>query len=224
MNILKLLKDSFIDSVPIYGFLLLLNIPSFLVTPFLVLDLPTTGWKLLFYALAVLGNIFLIIWTRGASTYYIYSYFVQSNVSIFGAFKNTLPKLEQLILGSWMVLGVFLVGLILFIIPGIYLIVKYYFFAEAILIENRTAKDGMNRSSDLVRGRWTSVFLAILVNFLVFDYLANDLSSKIIVGLFPKIEERAGIIGTILGFLVNPFNQVYNVLLFMRVRQQSSPG
>ncbi|GAB1541183.1 hypothetical protein NUACC21_38530 [Scytonema sp. NUACC21] len=223
MNPLKLLKDSFSYSVPIYGFLLLLNIPSFLVTPFLVLDLSLTGWKLLFFAIAVLVNAFLIIWTWGASTYYIYYYFFQPKVSIFMAFKNTFTKVTRLILGILMVFGVCLLGLILFIIPGVYLLVKYNFFAEAILIENRTAKDGMNRSSDLVRGRWTSVFLAVLVNVLVFNYLANDLSSQIIVRFFPSIEDRAEMIGTILGFLVNPFKQVYNVLLFMRVRQLSSP-
>ncbi|MEC4814991.1 MAG: hypothetical protein SAK29_17185 [Scytonema sp. PMC 1069.18] len=223
MNPLKFLKDSFIYSVPIYGFLLLLNIPGFLVTPFLILNLPTTGWGLLFFALAVLGNAFLTIWTWGASTYYIYSYFFQPKVSIVRALKNTFTKIEELILGSLMVFGVCLIGLILFIIPGLYLWIKYYFLAEAILIENRTAKDGMKRSWDLVRGRWTSVFLAILVNILVFNYLANDLSSQIIVRLFPTIEDRAEMIGTILGFLVNPFNQVYNVLLFVRVRQLSSP-
>jgi hypothetical protein len=74
-----------------------------------------------------------------------------------------------------------------------------------------------------VRGHWLSVFLAIVVNILVFSYFPIDLSSQIIVQLFPTREYAyAEMIGRILGFLVSPLNEVYNVLLFMRLRHLSS--
>jgi hypothetical protein len=67
------------------------------------------------------------------------------------------------------------------------------------------------------------VFLAIVVNILVFSYFPIDLSSQIIVQLFPTREYAyAEMIGRILGFLVSPLSEVYNVLLFMRLRHLSS--
>jgi len=103
------------------------------------------------------------------------------------------------------------------------MLVKLIFFPCAIVIENRTAKEAIHRSSNLVRGHWLSVFLAIVVNILVFSYFPIDLSSQIIVQLFPTREYAyAEMIGRILGFLVSPLSEVYNVLLFMRLRHLSS--
>ncbi len=223
MNPLKLLKDSLTYSLPIYTLLLILNLPNFLLTNFLIFDLSTwLKFPLLVFAI-YLVNIFLFLWIWAASIYYIYYYLLKSRVGILRAFKATFKKNGQLVLGGLMASGLYLLGFILFIIPGIYMFVKTNFFPEAIVLENCTAKQGMNRSSALVRGYWWSVFLAIVVNFLVFGYLAVYLSSQIIIKLFPNIESaHAEMIGSILGLLLTPFSEVYNVLLFIRLRNLSS--
>ncbi|MBW4605018.1 MAG: hypothetical protein KME29_37090 [Calothrix sp. FI2-JRJ7] len=222
MNPLKLLLNSFTYTIPIYGLLLLLTLPSFILDNFLVLDL-STWLKFPFLIIIIyLANLILSIWIVGAVIYYVYHYLTKQKVSIIQGLQHSFKKIEQLILGSLMCSGLVLLSLILLVIPGVYILVKFNFFPYAIVIENCTAKEGINRSSDLVRGYWWSVFLGILV-ILLLTYFPNYLSSQIILKLYSNIEDaNAEMIGNILGFLVSPFRQVYHALLFIRLQRLSS--
>jgi hypothetical protein len=64
-------------------------------------------------------------------------------------------------------LGVAL-GLALFIVPGIYLLVRWGFVIQATVIDGKRGVDSLRRSSELVEGSWWRVFgVTLAINFLV---------------------------------------------------------
>jgi hypothetical protein len=60
-----------------------------------------------------------------------------------------------------------LLGLVLLVLPGIYLFVRWYVTAQAIVVEGLGAVDGLSRSGELVRGQWWRVFGVLLVSLLI---------------------------------------------------------
>jgi hypothetical protein len=73
--------------------------------------------------------------------------------------KRWLPMLGLLIL---MGLGMFL-GLLLLVVPGILLILRWSVAAPALVMEGRGIQGSMGRSADLTQGRRGSIFLLFLV-------------------------------------------------------------
>jgi hypothetical protein len=58
-------------------------------------------------------------------------------------------------------------GLILLIVPGVYLWVRWYLSAQAVVAEQLGPRRGLERSADLVRGQWWRVFgIALVISFL----------------------------------------------------------
>ena len=55
-------------------------------------------------------------------------------------------------------------GLVLFILPGVYLAVRWYFVPQAVIIDRRRGMEALQRSGELVAGSWWRVFgIALLV-------------------------------------------------------------
>jgi hypothetical protein len=50
------------------------------------------------------------------------------------------------------------IGLILLIVPGIYLAIRFLFFAQAIVLEGTGLTEAFGRSGELVKGSWWRVF------------------------------------------------------------------
>jgi hypothetical protein len=58
-------------------------------------------------------------------------------------------------------------GLLLFILPGIYLAVRWYFVAQAVVIDRRRGVDALQRSGELVTDSWWRVFgIGLLVTLI----------------------------------------------------------
>jgi hypothetical protein len=54
-------------------------------------------------------------------------------------------------------------GLVLLIVPGVYLWARWYLSAQAVVAENLGPVEGLQRSSELVRGQWWRIFGAAFV-------------------------------------------------------------
>ncbi|HEU5252044.1 MAG TPA: hypothetical protein VFU16_01795 [Solirubrobacterales bacterium] len=81
--------------------------------------------------------------------------------------RAALPVLLPLI-GAGFVVGIGLVlGLLLLIVPGLFLMTIWAVTAPAIVIERRRVFDALRRSRDLVRGNGWPVFGVVLVTFLI---------------------------------------------------------
>jgi hypothetical protein len=62
------------------------------------------------------------------------------------------------------------VGLFFLIIPGLYLLVRWFLFPQAVALEDRRGVDPLRRSGELIEGRWIRaagvILLANLIGFL----------------------------------------------------------
>jgi hypothetical protein len=55
------------------------------------------------------------------------------------------------------------VGFVLFIVPGVWLLVRFSFAAQAVVVEGRRGPQALARSAQVVRGRWWSTFGRLIV-------------------------------------------------------------
>ena len=77
------------------------------------------------------------------------------------------PRLAAAIVGGvFAAIGIF-IGLVLLIIPGLYLLTIWSMLIPVIVIEERSAQDAFGRSREIVRGNGWSVFGLIVVTFLI---------------------------------------------------------
>jgi MFS family permease len=78
-------------------------------------------------------------------------------------FERVRPQLPALIVAGVLAgLGI-LGGLILFIIPGLFLLTRWALIAPVIVLEKRRAGEAFSRSWDLVKGHSWSVFAVIII-------------------------------------------------------------
>jgi hypothetical protein len=68
-------------------------------------------------------------------------------------------------------------GLVLLIVPGVWLLVLWYFAAQAAVIEGASPVQAVRRSSELVRGSWWRVFGLIVATGLLFGFAGAVLTA-----------------------------------------------
>ena len=91
------------------------------------------------------------------------------------------------------------VGVIFFVIPGIYMAVMFAFFAQVIVLEpNARIFAGFSRSSALVRGSWWRVF-----GILLLIYIGIDLAEVIIAGVVDSAFRTEPVLATTLITVIN---------------------
>lgn len=111
------------------------------------------------------------------------------------------------------------VGLVLFIVPGVYLWVRYQFAPQAIVVEHASLGRAFSRSSEIVRGSWWRVFGidllifggATLVNIVAFLILALLGSGASAIGLPSGVVLLVGM--SALWALMDPI--VFGVMLLL---------
>lgn len=166
----------------------------------------------------VLGIIGSAVQTlNGAALVYAAGQAVQGNVvDPMGAWMAVIGKLIVLMVVS-LVVGILAgIGLVLIItIPVvIYLAVRWGFFAQAYLIENREPMASFSRSSELVQGQWWRVLGIIIVVGIVIGIVTGVLTGVLsaVLGMLGFI----GIVvaGTIAGAIMGPMFPIAHTLLY----------
>jgi len=148
--------------------------------------------------------------------------------------KNALQRVFAGRIGWKIFLGGLLVGLgvvcglILFIIPGIYLIIRWSFVTQAIVLEKEGVRDSLKRSGDLVRGNFWLVFFAYIISFAISLIATYGLNYLIIISLgiigFNFYSAAGAFLikltpGVYIGSLVTgPFLFLTNVVLYYSLR------
>lgn len=116
-----------------------------------------------------------------------------------------------------------LIGLVLLIIPGVYLLVRWVFIAQAIVLEGMGIAKAFSRSAALVRGNWWHVFKVGAVVTVV------GIAPALVVGGFSLWALPArwrDAVTTVLVPLVWPFIVGAQTLLYydLRLRVEGSKG
>ncbi len=65
------------------------------------------------------------------------------------------------------------IGFVLLIVPGVFLLVRWYFAAQAAVIDGTSPSASLNRSTGLVQGRWWETFGALLLGVVIFGGAAT---------------------------------------------------
>jgi len=71
------------------------------------------------------------------------------------------------------------IGFVCLIVPGIWLMVRWYFGAQAAVLDGTSPGVSLDRSSELVKGRWWETFRALLLSIVVFGF-AGLIASTIV--------------------------------------------
>jgi hypothetical protein len=219
----RLLQDSFTLVKPIYSSLLLL------VIPLLILDLPQfllpKGISII--VVFFIGEFLMISLILGASLFYTYQKLTHREVTVFESLQKAINKLPQILLSRVLEYIIVISTTLLLFFPGIYFSVRLFFIVFGIIIENHSATGAISRSWQLVKGRWWSVFWALLV-MLIALYVPILLIGMIVASVFgvSSIELYLGIesgpafiiytlVSSIFVFFVNPMLIMYQTLMFM---------
>lgn len=84
-----------------------------------------------------------------------------SNLGI--SFNYTISKLPSLLVAQFVAGILILVGMLLFILPGLILAMMFSLIAPAIIIEQKSAFESLERSRKLVRKRWLKTFALLII-------------------------------------------------------------
>jgi hypothetical protein len=114
-------------------------------------------------------------------------------------------------------------GLLLFIVPGVFLLVRWYFVPQAVVIEDARGADALRRSGRLVEGFWWRTFgLVILAN------VAAAVPGVLLLGPFSAIAENADravweLVGTAVATSVTtPFVALFATFLYYDLRARKA--
>lgn len=132
------------------------------------------------------------------------------------AFARARPFVLPILVGSVLAaLGIF-AGLLLLIVPGIVLAVRWAIWTPALVLEERGPTSALGRSNQLVKGHsWT--ILAIVLITAVLSGIAGSLLQAAF-SAFPRFVEIA-LGSTIANAAVVPFSAIALTLSFFRLRE-----
>ncbi len=97
--------------------------------------------------------------------------------SVSESFAYARARIVSLLSVGLIVTVLVIVGLILFIIPGIYALVALSVAVPALMQEGLRGRAAVRRSMELVRGRWWATFARLLAMVILYIVLAGLLSS-----------------------------------------------
>jgi hypothetical protein len=128
-------------------------------------------------------------------------------------------------LGAIIVAGILLglgiaIGLVLLIIPGLYLLTIWVAVIPAVVLENRGIIESFGRSRELVRGHGWNVFGVIILTIL----LLIGISIVVALILSPLDDWLGSLIGRFFtNVVVGPFVVVVWTLVYYRLRATEQP-
>lgn len=139
-------------------------------------------WALVGLVLSIVGT----FWVQGALTEAVRD--VRDgriDTTIGELYERTRPRLPALIVaGILAALGIGL-GLILLIVPGLYLLTRWVLITPVIVVEKRSAGESFGRSSELTAGhRWT--VLGVIAVTLVILLVGSAIVSGILSAILPE--------------------------------------
>jgi len=144
----------------------------------------------------------------------------QADIPIAELFGRVAPVLGPLI-GAGLLAGLGIgIGLLLFIVPGLYLMTRWALIVPAIVLEKTPAMQSFGRSSQLVTGNGWNM-LGLLVIIFVIAVISGAIVSGVLGSIFPTFLGN-WIGNTIANSLVTPF-QAIAITLVYRDLSRTSP-
>jgi hypothetical protein len=147
----------------------------------------------------------------------------RADLSVSETFSQVYPRLGTIIVAGLLLGLAIAVGLLLLIVPGLYLMTIWIAVIPAIVLENRGIGESFGRSRELVRGYGWNVFGIIVLTILIL------LGVGITIGLIlsPLAEWLASLVQQIVAnTIVTPFVVAVWTLVYYRLkgREEAAPA
>jgi len=217
LDILEIVKKSFLLYKANLSLFLVISLLTYSVSLleqlFHVLNI-SIGW---FGLVTFIGGLIISFWGHIALLYAISERYSQKEVTIKEAFVNTKNKIWRFICVSIFCAFLFLGGLLLCVIPGLYWGVIFGLAGMLVVLEDRSFFDSLKRSKNLIRGYFWPVFLLgwlvglIFLPFYAIYFLNIPLKVKILCVFFFSI-------------LYGPFGTAVTINLYHRLKQLKEGG
>jgi hypothetical protein len=140
-------------------------------------------------------------------------------VDVPAAFRQVLRRFITLIVASVLVVVLISVGAILFLLPALYVIARFYAVRQAIMLEDAGVGRSLSRASELSKGfKWhilaTLFFIVVLV-------LAVDLGVSVLVARLPS-QVLINLFSTALAVVIGPLFGIAETALYydLRIRKE----
>ncbi len=220
MNIQRAIQET-VNQGNLIGKLALILLPTTLL--YAIPSASASAGTILIYPIAAVLSVFF----NGAALVYAYYASQGRTLSLGSAFKQAAGRFLPLLATSLMVFLVVASGLLLFVLPGIYLGVRLAFAACAAAVEDDSPIEALSRSWTLTSGRVWKLFCAALV--LMVAVALMGLALGLILGLLGSLflaltpgdaESLAPLINAAGSLLGGAVGVIYIVVLY----RQLSPG
>jgi len=213
LNPFSLLQRSFEVVGPIYGLLVILASPGFII-PVVAGLIPRFG------GILNLAYVLIVAPILGGAALWLVDQHLKRQAPLLGnSLDRAVSKAVPLVFGSILAGLLSFLASILLIIPGIYVGVKLAFTFCAIALENQGTIGGLRYSWNLVKGRWWGVFWALLIGGFILGFgvgLIVVLVSRVVADFGDSV---VNVVRTAAGTAVVPIFWVYVVLLFRSLQR-----
>jgi hypothetical protein len=175
----------------------------------------TTSWAVGIAGLvAVLAGLLMFLVLTGAITRAVAAEVVGEDPSLEQSYRFGFVRLWSVLLVSVLVGLATIGGLILFIIPGIYIGVRLAVSIEALVVEGRRGTKAMARSWELVGGHWWHAFATLLVVWLLIAVVNALITAPFSdTGWFVQ-----GVVAAVATVVTLPYGVLVGVLLYLDLR------
>jgi hypothetical protein len=175
-------------------------------------------WGLLSIVLGLIGT----FWVQGALTFAVDD--VRDgriDTTIGELYRRTQPFLVALVVAGVLAgLGIG-IGLLLFIVPGLYLISRWALIVPTIVLEKRSAGEAFKRSSELTEGhRWT--VLGVVVVVLIVSVVISGITRAILGIVLPTFLE-AWLGSLVAHCITTPFVALAFTIMYFQLARVAEP-
>jgi hypothetical protein len=164
--------------------------------------------------LAALAGLLMYLVLTGAITRAVAAEVAGEDPSVEQSYRFGFHRLGSVLLVSVLVGLAIIGGLILFVIPGIYIGVRLAVSIEALVVEGRRGTEAMGRSWGLVGGHWWHAFFTLLVAALLTGIVNAVITAPFsATGWFVQ-----GVAAAVATVVTLPYGVLVGVLLYLDLR------
>jgi hypothetical protein len=141
--------------------------------------------------------------------------YLDEPIDIAAAFRQTLGRILPLIVSTLIAFALIGIGFVFIIIPGLYLVVKFFAVRQAVVLEDKGALAALGRSSQLARGNgWHILGTLLLVVILTF---VVNVGAIMLINLQPS-KVITSVLATALTIVVYPIFGIAETVLYFDTR------
>lgn len=141
--------------------------------------------------------------------------YLGESMDVAGALRAALPRAGAIIVAALVRAVVVFIGLMLFVVPGLYFIGRFFALNQAIILEQRDVGSAFTRSSELSRGRKGHILVTLAIVGILYILLAMAVN---VAAMLTGSAVLAAVIATAYVVVAYPLFGITETLLYYDAR------